>query len=679
MRRVIVALMVGFGSATVLAASPSVPDLVKKLDPKNARQTLAATRELAEYGPLAAPAVPALTSLLQSKDLAVQHEAVVALGRIGPAASPAVEPLTALLAGESLILKHSAIHALRMIGDDAKPALAKIRPLLKHDDTLLSVAAAWALVGIDPENKADINPALKVLTAALSDKSADVRNDAVLALTEIGAPAVAGVEAVAKKGSVEAVGACDVLAAIGPDAKAAVPTLVTLLKSEGPMVAWHAARALGEIGASPDIVIPALQKGLTSEVPENRAVSAVAIGSFGANAKASVEAIGALWKDKDPNVRIAACRALGEIGPAAASAVPQLNKVLDDDVGAVTLAAADALGQVGEGAVPVLAARLQDKDLRQLAASILTTLGPKAKGAVDSLVPLLGSDDLATRREALVALAAIGPDAKAAAPMLRERLKTADDRGRAGAAYALVKILGKGALPDLRAALEVKDSPHLHLASAWGLVTLEPENADHVKAAVPLLTAGLTAEHPVARKECAAALGRIGAPAAGSVDALLKATADPEAAVRAEAIGALGEINPTAKGVLERAVELLGDEISDVRLGAAYALGRIGPAAKAGVPGLKQLARSRTPAEHGVALWSLVLIAPGKDVVDQAVPVFIKALKNPKPEWRIEAARSLGDIGGTRVEVRKALMDASKDEDKKVQEAVTAALKRLGT
>jgi HEAT repeat protein len=414
-------------------------------------------------------------------------------------------------------------------------------------------------------------------------------------------------------------------------------------------------------------------------VPENRAVSAVAIGAFGANAKGSVEAIGALWKDKDPNVRIAACRALGDIGPAAASAVPQLNKVLDDDVGAVTLAAADALGQIGESAVPVLATRLQDKDLRQLAASVLTTLGPKAKGAVDSLVPLLGSDDLATRREALVALAAIGPDAKAAAPALRERLKSADDRGRAGAAYALVKILGKAALPDLRAALEVKDSPHLHLASAWGLVTLEPDNADHVKLAIPLLTAGLTAEHPVARKECAAALGRIGKPAGSAVDALLKATSDPEGAVRADAMGALAEIDPAAEGVLERAVTLLDDEISDVRLGAAYALGRIGPPAKAGIPGLKQLARSRTPAEHGVALWSLVRIAPGKEVIDLAVPVFIKALKHPKPEWRIEAARSLGDVGGSRVEVRKALMDASKDEDKNVQEAVAAALKRLGT
>ncbi|MCC7419491.1 MAG: HEAT repeat domain-containing protein, partial [Planctomycetaceae bacterium] len=312
-------------------------------------------------------------------------------------------------------------------------------------------------------------------------------------------------------------------------------------------------------------------------------------------------------------------------------------------------------------------------------ASILATLGPKAKGAVDSLIPLLKSEDMATRREALVALAAIGPDAKAAAPVLRERLKTADDRGRAGAAYALVKILGKGALPELHAALEVKDSPQLHLASAWGLVTLEPDDAEHVKSAIPLLTTGLTAEHPVARKECAAALGRIGRPAADAVDALLKATADPEAAVRAEAISALAEINPKAEGVLERGVELLNDEISDVRLGAAYTLGRIGPQAKAGVPGLKQLARSRTPAEHGIALWSLVRIAPGKDVIDQAVPVFIRALKHPKPEWRIEAARSLGEIGGSRVEVRKALMDASKDEDKKVQEAVAEALKRLGT
>lgn len=672
-------LTISMKASSAFAADPKVSDLVTQLNAKDVRGKLAATRELAELGPVAASAVPSLTALLNSDDLALQHEAIVALGRIGPEARKAVPALTKLLDADSLIVRHSSLHALRTIGEDSKPALDRIRPLAKNKDPMLNVAAAWALIGIDPDSKADRESALPVLTAGLGDKSADVRNDAGLALSEIGAPAVAAVEAASKTSTAAAISACDVLAAIGPDAKSAVPTLLKLLEDEGPMVSWHAARALGEIGASPETVIPALVKGLQSPVAENRAASAVAIGSYGAAAKGSVAAVAALWKDREPSVRIAACHALGEMGPAAAGAVVQLDKALDDEVGTVTLAAADALGRVGESAVAPLTARLKDPGLRQLAAAVLGGMGPVAKGSVPVLIKLLDEQDLPTRRAALLALASIGPDAKDAAPALRKKLETADDRGRAGAVYGLVKILGKEALPELKAASKVKNNPQLQLASAWGLLTLEPENPEHVQIALPLLIEGLAkAEVPVARKECAAALGHLGKAAESAIPALLKATADPDASVRAEATGALAEVGPTAKGVLENAVVLLDDGSQEVRLAAAYTLGLNGKEAQAGVPGLRQLARSRVPAEHGLALWALVRVAPGKEVIDQAVPVFIRALKHPKPRWRVEAARSLGDVGRGRDDVKKALTEAQGDKEKQVSEAATAALKQLG-
>jgi HEAT repeat protein len=219
----------------------------------------------------------------------------------------------------------------------------------------------------------------------------------------------------------------------------------------------------------------------------------------------------------------------------------------------------------------------------------------------------------------------------------------------------------------------------LQIASAWGLVTLEPTNAEYVKLAVPELIHGLMADNPIAKKECAATLRRLGKTAEVAVPELLRLLDNKDASVRSEALSALAEINPKAAGLAPKAVALLDDDNNEVRVTAAYTLGRIGPDAKAGVAGLRQMLRSRDNQERGVAAWALVQIAPTPELIETAIPLFLRGLQSPNPEYRAESARTLGKVGGKRADVRTALETATKDGNESVRKAAGEALKKIGS
>lgn len=86
--------------------------------------------------------------------------------------------------------------------------------------------------------------------------------------------------------------------------------------------------------------------------------------------------------------------------------------------------AAEALGRIGPPAVPMLreALRSTDDEVRRQALVVLLKMGPDAKEAVPELVALLGDDDEDIRRMAAKALGQIGPDAADAVPSLMRQM-----------------------------------------------------------------------------------------------------------------------------------------------------------------------------------------------------------------------------------------------------------------
>jgi HEAT repeat protein len=112
------------------------------------------------------------------------------------------------------------------------------------------------------------------------------------------------------------INAAKVIRDIGPVAKAAVPTLIKALTTDGHQgVRQYVAQALREIGSEAKAAVPALIKALeTDEWEQVRWYAAAALGEIGPDAKEAVPALTkAMELDKDNSVRWRAAEAIERI------------------------------------------------------------------------------------------------------------------------------------------------------------------------------------------------------------------------------------------------------------------------------------------------------------------------------------------------------------------------------
>jgi HEAT repeats len=159
-------------------------------------------------------------------------------------------------------------------------------------------------------------------------------------------------------------------------------------------------------------------------------------------------------------VRVAVVRALGRIGLPDKEAVPILVGALKDSNDDVFTAALQGLGRLGpraKGSIPHLLPLLKNASLekRVSVCLVLGFIGRSATDAVSALDKTAKSDaEPAVRLLALAALAKIDPSRlKDALPRLTAALKTKDEK-QLEAAQVGVFLLGRDALPSLRALRE---------------------------------------------------------------------------------------------------------------------------------------------------------------------------------------------------------------------------------
>lgn len=665
------------------AADPDLPALIRDVQSGPVALRRKAAETLADLGPAAAPATGALVKALKDSDLQVRIDALTAIEHIGPAARDAVPALIDALTGSDQALRAGAIHALAGIGRDAKQALPALRKLTGETDPALVTIAAFALARVAAGESENWTPVLPKLIPLLSDKRTQIRSDASAALAEIGAAAVPALSDAVKayeKSPDSAVRASAALQLIGPAAAPAVPALSAALQARQERVVITAADALGAIGPPAKPAVGELRKLLASKIGPVRSHAAGALGGLGPDAAEAVAELTKAVTDTDPDVRRKSVEALGAIGPAAGSAASALVKALDDSMGTVTLHAAAALGHLGPAAVPELIPLLQSPKHRPWAVMILAELGPAAKPAVPGLLAVIKSDaPYAERREALLALAVIGPAASEAVPDLIRILEDEKSEARAGAVFALVKIGAKQIIPILTKTIGDSKTKMLREVSAWGLLTLEPENPQHAVAAMPVLVNALQHEIDIVRVESAQSLARLGVAARTAAPSLVTAMEkEQNPLVRREYLIALGRINPELRDVLHAIKKSLADPEPIVRYTAYYALGTLGPAVKSEVPLLLKNLEDKDEKLQIVSAWALVKIAPERDgVVPQALPLLIKALKLPDPRARNEAALTLGSLGSAAKSAIPALRELEKDPDETVRKAAADAAKKI--
>jgi len=267
---------------------------------------------------------------------------------------------------------------------------------------------------------------------------------------------------------------------IGPDAKSAVPSLLTIAtaspSSYGVTTAAGALPAI-DLSAARQVMDAWLLR-LQDSSPQMRRDAAATLGALGPVAKPAVPALVTLLDDQDTVVRERVTRALGSIGLPIDAVMRGLIQALRDPEWTVRHAAVTQFSFSGFSSPESLAV-LRDltKDSNKTVAGLaqsavasaerpisvsvyiltlnqprdrtyqllqLAKLGPHAAEAVPKLITLLASEQPLERYLTVNALESIGPAAKNATPALQRTLDDPDPIIREAAAEALQSIQKNG-------------------------------------------------------------------------------------------------------------------------------------------------------------------------------------------------------------------------------------------
>ncbi len=392
---------------------PAVPMLIEALG--NEKTDYWAMLVLAELGPDAKRAVPALIEQLSSPRAENRREALICLGKIGPASAPAIGAIEKLLDAKRGKVVLAVAYALGSIGPEAKKAADRLKPYAADPDQLTRLACAWAIARTNPNDKALVRRATKILAESLRSKKERVRMAAVRGLASlkpgpaIAIPAIREALMGADKETLNA--ALDALASLG---ESSVPNVAKMLQDKN--LCCKAAMILARMGPQAKTAVPALVTALRDDDPQTRREILFALGSIGPAASAAVPALIKSLDDEDMDVRYSAAFALGRIGPKASAAEPVLNENLNSP----------------------------DKFLALVSAWALVHIAPDGEQTLSKAMPLLikglGNSGATARIEAANALGVLGPKAKAAIVPLRKLLADQNEQVKAAAKKALEAI-----------------------------------------------------------------------------------------------------------------------------------------------------------------------------------------------------------------------------------------------
>jgi HEAT repeat protein len=549
------------------------------------------------------------------------------IGAIGQNAKPALSALVAAFGDSEPRVRWHAARAVGLIGEDSRSAIPDLVKLLGDDDPIVVTQAAAALGQIREDDGRETVP----------DADAAIYSSAIEPLAK---SAVHG-DARVRRAAMQA------LRRFSPAPGAMAPIVSRHLADADPSVVLAALHTVADLGSD---AVPLLLEALKD--PKSRYWAEVALAAMGPEAAPATESLAVAAGEGEPDERLQAILALASIGEKAASAAPALVQALESNDETLRLAAAFALGSVragGADACLTKAAASDDAFLSAVASWALARIHPQDKALVDKAVDRLraglANPDADARAACVSGLSdlAEGLDVPARAALAGDFMPLVSDPERkvGNAAGAALIRLGPAAVDVLRGKL---DDPATKLSVIEILSALGPA----AKAALPDLLKGLGSDDALVRGDTAMAIGAIGGEAAEAVPMLL---------------------------------ELVRDESAkeDARYAATYALGRIGEPAAVAEPTLRALVDSDDELMATVAAWAALKVKPGDPVlVEKAIPLLRRALRDERDLARLEAAVALGDIGAAASTAIPILeLVAEDDPIKSVRAAAAAALSKI--
>jgi HEAT repeat protein len=331
------------------------------------------------------------TQLARDDDPKVRLRAVQHLG-LGPFNKAAVPTLRKALKDNDRGVRLAAVAALGEIGNDADDAVDDIRDLFGTEDSKTCALLCKTLGNLGPSS-------IPGLIGALKHRDREVRETALNGLKTLGPKSKAAVSSVVSllKDSGPDSLHCSVWSTLVSFGEIPVPAVTELLSDPDLRVQRQAMDALGEMGPVAKAAVSALIKKLEHPDPDVRERAAYALQRIGPAAKDAAPALTKMLKDPEQGNRHTAAAALGRLGKNAQEAIPSLIEMLAGDAESARKAA-EALGDIGEDALPVLRKAAADESLTERVVWALLFMG-KAGGS--SLKYLLNSPERPIRLRAM--------------------------------------------------------------------------------------------------------------------------------------------------------------------------------------------------------------------------------------------------------------------------------------
>lgn len=421
--------------------------------------------------------------------------------------------------------------------------------------------------------------------------------------------------------------------------------------------------------------VNALIKRLGEKNAMTKRRAAEALARLGPRAAPAIKPLIKLLADEYELLRKASIEALGRIG---APAIPDLIKQLKGKHKMAMPAAGQALSMIGKPAVGPLLKILKDKNAKKVLADrrsnkdyliqtvrALSRIGPDAAAAVNDLIPLVPS---LIGAEVSLALAGIGPAAKAALPALLKASKNRHLGHHHCIAEALGSIGSANPTPVVKALIDYsksRDHRAVH-AAARNLGRLGPAAKSSVPALARLVCFNESRDWRLNRHiryQTLESIAAIGPGAIGVAGDIVDRLGSSDNTYIAKAINALRKIGPKAVPALEKGVLSKNERI---RYNSVSALGGMGPQ---GLNGLKTALHDKRRTVQINALEQLGYIGA------QAVPVLGNVLRDPDAQKRLGAVKSLSKIGAPAAE---ALIQAFSDKEGAIRAEAIARTGAMG-